>query len=222
MKVEARKAGRNPGAPQARSLTAALALLLPLACPVTAISAERNPYPPLPFWVGVSLGARSMLSRPDPMQQAGSGRSGFAYGVEGGIRLRRHWLLGVGGDAGRLGSYPCREAIFCDSIRQEFHNVYLLAGLNPDGGPWTFQVGAGPATYEMTDDDDYAFADSMGYAWKASVGYSFHPAGSRLHFGLRASYVQADPGDFGGNGDADGLGSAAYKAVLLGFTLAWR
>lgn len=180
------------------------------------------------WWVGLQLGTAAVLSKPDPMRDAGSGALHFAYGVEGGVRLSRDWLLGAGFDTGKLGSYPCdADSLLCNSIKQEFGNLYLTLGFNPGRGPWLFQIGAGRATYDMSEKTalwggEIVYADSSGVGARLGVGYDWRRPGSGAYFGWRANLVYADPGNFGGNGDAQGVGSAAYTALLLSFSVSRR
>jgi hypothetical protein len=209
-----------------RAMAVLLAILFVGIAPAARAAGAPAEPAPRAWWFGMSAGINTLISKPDPVQQADSGTTHLAYGFEGGVRLNEDWLLGVALEVGKLGSYPCQEELFCNSIKQEFFSAYALLVFNPGNGPWLFQAGLGEATYDMTQNDDMfgnsVFADTSGIAARIGVGYDWKRAGARTRFGVRGALVFADPGHFSDSEDAAGLGSASFSALLLSFSLSWR
>jgi hypothetical protein len=201
------------------ALLAGLLSTAAATCPAADSGADERP--PARWWIGFQPGLVAVVAQPDPA--AGSGGLRMRYGIEGGVRIARHWRLGLQIDGGSLGKASCPPGdLFCDSMKQEISHHYLTLIANPGGGYWLYQLSAGRAIFDLLEnnvafDDGYTFVeDASGWGVRLSMGHDWHRKGARTHLGWRASLERANPGRLSGN-----FGSTAHTTISLSVGVSW-
>jgi hypothetical protein len=121
--------------------------------------------------------------------------------LEGGMRMARDWLVGVG-----------TQRISLNSI-EKLSQVYGTAIFNPGRGPWLYQAGLGSARYAFASGSFFE-EKHQGLAVDLGVGRDWSPGGiDDVHLGVRLVY------EYSRLGAADnGPGSFNHSRLSLGFS----
>ncbi len=121
--------------------------------------------------------------------------------LEGGMRVNRDWLVGVGTQDVPLTSH--------DGLSQ----LYATALFNPGRGHWIYQAGVGSSTYSA-DDDSTLKAKYKGVGAQVGAGYDWTVGGIEdVHLGMRLNLEYSWLGDRN-----DGAGSLDHSRVSFGFS----
>lgn len=127
--------------------------------------------------------------------------------IEGGMRLNKEWMVGVGTQHVPLSRY------------NRLTQLYGTVVFNPDRGPWLYQAGLGKARYSATYDSGGvpAYEKHTGLAVNLGVGFDWTPKIEDVHFGARLTYEysrlgQADlgPGSFNHSRISVGMSASFY------------
>jgi hypothetical protein len=166
-----------------------------MACAQSAWDGMR----PSPVWGDVQWGLVQIYPRTSAME--GMDKSDTFWKLEGGMRLWRGWLVGVG-----------YQRIDLNSI-EHLSQAYGTVLFNPGRGPWVFQAGLGQAKYSF---DGGFFEEKLkGLAVNLGAGYDWTPASiDDVHFGVRVTYEYSRLGA----AEAFAPGSFNHSRVSFGLT----
>jgi hypothetical protein len=137
-----------------------------LACAQSAWDGMR----PSPVWGDVQWGPVKLYPKNDGMDKTDT-----FWKLEGGMRVWRGWLAGVG-----------YQRIDLNSI-ENLSQAYATVLFNPGRGPWLFQAGLGQARYSL--DVGFLKEKLTGLAVNLGAGWDWTPATiDDVHFGIRVTY----------------------------------
>lgn len=191
MSLQQRCSGRSPVA----AMTMLIALgVARLACAESAFDGMA----PAPVWGNFQWGLVAIQRRTAAMDDVDSHDT--YWRLEGGLRVRGDWLVGVGTQHISLNS------------SQDLSQLYGTVLFIPHRGPWLVQAGVGSAKYSnsgLIPEEKY-----RGLALDLGVGRDWIPGGiDDLHLGVRLTYEYSRLG-----AADDGTGSFNHSRLSLGFS----
>jgi hypothetical protein len=180
----------------------AMACMVLLACLGTArLASAQSAWDgmrPSPVWGDVQWGLVKLYPKTQAMQ--GMDKSDTFWKLEGGMRVWRGWLVGVGYQRIDLNSF------------EHLSQVYGTVLFNPGRGPWLFQAGVGQARYSY---DGGFFEEKLkGLAVNLGGGYDWTPASvDDVHFGVRVTW------EYSRLGPAEAFAPGSFNHSRLSFGL---
>ena len=154
-----------------------------------------------PVWGNFQWGLAFVQRHGAALQELDS--SSQYWRIEGGMRLNKEWMVGIGTQHVPLAFY--------NRLRQ----VYGTVIFNPGRGPWLYEAGVGKATYKATYDGGGApvYERHSGLALNVGVGLDWTPKIEDVHFGVRATF------EYSRLGHADLFpGTLNHSRVSVGFS----
>jgi len=158
-----------------------------------------------PVWGNFQYGVAFLQRHGEAMRELDS--SSQYWKLEGGMRLNKEWLVGVGTQHIGLANY------------NRLSQLYGTVLFNPDRGRWLYQAGLGSARYSAS----YATMGGIpleekhkGLAVNLGVGLDWTPKIEDIHFGARLTYEYSDLG-----AASLGPGSFNHSRLSLGFSMSF-
>lgn len=129
-----------------------------------------------PVWGNFQWGLAFVQRHGAALQELDS--SSEYWRIEGGMRLNKEWMIGVGTQHIPLSFY--------NRLRQ----VYGTVVFNPGRGPWLYEAGLGQAKYRAVYDGGgiAVYERHSGLAVNLGVGLDWTPKIEDVHFGARVTY----------------------------------
>jgi hypothetical protein len=157
-----------------------------------------------PVWGNFQWGLVAIESKPEVNLDSHD----TYWRLEGGVRVSRNWLVGVGTQEISLNS------------SEKLSQLYGTVLFKPDRGPWLFQAGAGSARYsrKIAIFNGTSFVEGKdkykGLAVDLGVGRDWSPGGiDDVHLGVRLNYEYSGLG-----ASRTGPGSYNHSRLSLGFS----
>jgi hypothetical protein len=183
-----------------RATAAALCVLaLGCAAPLAHADSAFDGAPPSFVWGNFQYGLTELQTHGAAMD--GIKSSSEYWRIEGGVRVNREWLVGVGTQDVPLSS--------SDGLSQ----LYVTALFNPGRGHWIYQAGVGSSSYTADDDSPFK-AKYKGTGAQLGAGYDWTVGGIEdVHLGMRLNFEYSWLGDRN-----DGSGSLNHSRISFGFS----
>jgi hypothetical protein len=174
-------------------------LLLGAATPVAFADSAFDGMSASPVWGNFQWGLAFVQRHGQALRELDS--SSQYWRIEGGMRLNKEWMVGIGTQHIPLAYY--------NRLRQLYGTVVF----NPDRGPWLYEAGLGKAKYKATYDGGGfpLYEKHSGLAVNLGVGFDWTPKIEDAHFGVRATW------EYSALGHADlGPGTLNHSRISVG------
>jgi hypothetical protein len=176
--------------------------------------------PASPVWGNVQYGMNYLQRNSDAMK-AVDGSNAY-WKLEGGMRLAKEWLAGIGFQEIAVSSDTCSlveiQFFGCEDKSEKLTQWYATVVFNPRRGKWLYQAGLGRAKYSNTfDTTTFEREKHKGLGLHLGAGFDWTPQSiDDVHIGARLTYEYARLGQH-----SDGLGSYAHSRLSVGFSLSF-
>lgn len=201
------------------AITLLAGVLLAMAQTAPAATAWDG-LPASPVWGNVQYGMNYLQRNSDAMKAIDG--SNQYWKLEGGMRVARQWLAGVGYQEIAISSYQCSTSeivlLGCEDRHEKMTQFYATVVFNPRGSIWVYQAGLGTTRYSNTYDANTQGSEKhKGLGVQLGVGLDWTPKSiDDVHAGVRVTYEYADLGQ-----NSAGLGSYAHSRLSIGLSLSF-
>ncbi len=176
-------------------------LLLGAAAPSAFAESAFDGMSASPIWGNFQWGQAFVQRHGVALQELDS--SSQYWRIEGGMRVNKEWMVGIGTQHVPLSFY------------NRLTQIYGTVVFNPGRGPWLYEAGLGKAKYRAVYDGGGGalYERHSGLAVNVGAGLDWTPKIEDVHFGVRVTY------EYSGLGRADlSSGTLNHSRVSVGFS----